>query len=149
MNINIKLFDELTSDELYRILELRARVFVVEQNCAYNDMDFADQSACHVFFTNGTELMAYLRIIPLKDEKNAVKIGRVVCSKRRTGLGTELLKEGINAARTVFNAKKIIIHAQSYVKDFYARQGFVQTSEEFLEVGIPHVGMELNFQEVR
>lgn len=143
MNLNVKLFDELTNDELYKILELRSRVFVVEQSCAYNDMDFDDQKACHVFYTKDNNVEAYLRIIPVEDDKNAVKIGRVVCSKRRTGLGTELLKEGINAAGTVFNAKKIIIHAQSYVKEFYARQGFVQTSEEFLEVGIPHVGMEL------
>ena len=144
MKLNIKNFEELSNKELYNILKLRSEVFVVEQKCSYVDMDGIDEYALHIFFTQNDEIIAYLRLYPLDKNKNSAKIGRVISSKRRSGLGTLLLKEGINAAKQFLKADTLIVEAQSYVKDFYAKQGFVQTSGEFLDVGIPHVKMELH-----
>ena len=142
MNFFVKTFNELSNIELYNILKIRSEVFVVEQECIYNDMDGADVPSLHVFCKNGDDITACLRIIPLGDGE--VKIGRVCSYEKRTGLGTQLLKEGIKAAKEIMGAKKIIINAQSYIKGFYAKQGFVQTSGEFDEEGIPHVRMELS-----
>ena len=79
----------------------------------------------------------------LDGEDNTAKIGRVISSQRRSGIGSKLLKEGKIAAKNILGAKKLIVDAQSYVKSFYEKSGFVQVSEEFLEVNIPHVKMEL------
>ena len=144
MNLNIKRFNELSNKELYEILKLRSQVFVVEQNCTYVDMDGIDEYALHIYFTEGDEIAAYLRLFPLDKLQNTAKIGRVISAKRRTGLGTLLLKEGINAAKNILKADKLIVEAQCYVKDFYAKQGFEVVSDEFLDVGIPHVKMELD-----
>lgn len=141
MQLNTKFFDELTNKELYNILKIRSQVFVVEQKCIYNDMDDEDFNSLHVFYNEGDITHAYLRIIPMGD--SIVKIGRVCALQKRTGLGTKLLVEGINAAKTKLTASKIIIHAQSYVENFYAKQGFKTVSDEFMEEGIPHVKMEL------
>lgn len=144
MKLNIKKFNELSNKELYEILKLRSQVFVVEQKCSYVDMDGIDEYALHIYFTEGNEITAYLRLFPLDKTQNTAKIGRVVSGKRRTGLGTLLLKEGIRAAKDVLKADKLIVEAQSYVKEFYAKQGFAEVSDEFLDVGIPHVKMELS-----
>jgi len=144
MTLNIKKFEELSNKELYNILKLRSEVFVVEQKCNYVDMDGIDEYAHHIFFNENDEIIAYLRLFPIDKTENTAKIGRVISSKRRSGLGTILLKEGINAAKNVLKADKLVVEAQVYVKDFYAKQGFVQTSGEFLDVGIPHVKMELS-----
>ena len=143
MKLNIKKFDELSNKELYEILKLRSRVFVVEQKCSYVDMDGIDEYAYHIYFTNGDEIIAYLRLFSLDKTKNTAKIGRVISANRRSGVGTLLLKEGIKAAKEVLKANKLIVEAQSYVKEFYAKQGFIEVSDEFLDVGIPHVKMEL------
>ena len=143
MKLNIKKFDELSNKELYEILKLRSQVFVVEQKCNYVDMDGIDEYALHIYFTEGDEITAYLRLFPLDKTQNTAKIGRVISAKRRSGLGTLLLKEGIRTAKNILKADKLIVEAQSYVKEFYAKQGFVQVSDEFLDVGIPHVKMEL------
>lgn len=143
MQLNTKFFNELTTTELYNILKIRSQVFVVEQKCIYNDMDDEDFNSLHVFYNDGDIIHAYLRIIPMGD--NTVKIGRVCALQKRTGIGTKLLIEGINAARTKLSASGIIIHAQSYVESFYAKQGFKTVSDEFMEEGIPHVKMELTF----
>ncbi|MBR3934418.1 MAG: GNAT family N-acetyltransferase [Clostridia bacterium] len=144
MQLNVKFFNELTNINLYNVLKIRAEVFVVEQKCIYNDMDDEDINSLHVYFEKDNDVKAYLRIIPIDD--NTVKIGRVCCLQKRTGLGTRLLKEGIKAACEKLNAKKIIVHAQSYVENFYAKQGFKTVSDEFMEEGIPHVKMELELK---
>jgi len=142
MQFCVKTFNELSNTELYNILKIRSEVFVVEQACVYNDMDGVDISSYHVFCVERGNITAYLRIIPEDDGK--VKIGRVCSYEKRTGLGTLLLKEGIKASKEILGAEKIIVNAQNYIKNFYAKQGFVQTSGEFYEVGIPHVRMELD-----
>ncbi len=141
MELFVKSFDELTTGQLYEILRLRAEVFVVEQDCPYQDMDGVDQCSYHVWLEDNGDIMAYLRVI--EDGTDTVKIGRVIAAKRRCGLGTGVLKAGIAVAKEKCRAKTIEIHAQTYAKEFYTRQGFVQTSDEFLEVGIPHIGMKL------
>lgn len=141
MQLNTKFFDELTSTELYNILKLRSQVFVVEQKCIYNDMDDEDFNSLHVFYNDGDITHAYLRIIAMGD--GTVKIGRVCALQKRTGLGTKLLVESINAAKAKLAASKIIVHARSSAENFYAKQGFKTVSGEFMEEGIPHVKMEL------
>ena len=143
MKLNVKMYDELTKDELYEILKLRCQVFVVDQNCTYLDIDGADKGACHVFYTNEEGIQAYMRVLDKGVMSEHVRIGRVISVKRGCGIGTMLVKEGIKAAVEKFGADTMYVEAQSYVKDMYAKLGFVQTSEEFLDEGIPHVNMEL------
>ena len=143
MELNIKKFDELTNDELYNILKLRISVFVVEQNCTYQDLDGNDKEAYHIFFTENSEIIAYLRIVDKGVLYDEVCIGRVISTRRRCGLGTKLLSEGIKVAREKFGAEKIIIGAQTYAKPFYESLGFRQISEEYYEDSIPHIKMIL------
>ena len=143
MKLNVKMYDELTKDELYEILKLRCQVFVVDQNCPYLDLDDADKGACHVFYIDENGIQAYLRVLDKGVMSEHVRIGRVISLKRRCGIGTMLVKEGIKAAVDKFGADTVFVEAQTYVKDMYAKIGFVQTSDEFLDVGIPHVNMEL------
>lgn len=143
MELNIKKFDELTNDELYNILKLRISVFVVEQGSVYQDLDGNDKEAYHVFFTENSEIIAYLRIVDKGVLYDEVCIGRVISARRRCGLGTKLLSEGIKVAREKYGAEKIIIGAQTYAKPFYESLGFRQISEEYFEDSIPHIKMIL------
>ena len=143
LDLVVKTFDELTTAELYEILRLRVGVFVVEQNCPYPELDDRDQSALHVWFRNDDGIQAYLRVMDRGAESEYVSIGRVIAVKRRCGLGSMLLAEGIRAARERFRADYIYLEAQTYAKGLYEKQGFHQISDEFLEDGIPHVKMLL------
>ena len=145
MELNVKAFGALTVEELYAILKLRVDVFVVEQRCAYPELDGMDAQALHVFLTGNGEIAAYLRILPEGMQfKDAAGIGRVIARKRGEGLGAEILRAGIDVARRQFHAKRIRLEAQSYAQGFYEKAGFVRCSEEFDEDGIPHVEMFLN-----
>ena len=137
----IKQFDELTNEELYEILKLRSQVFVVEQNCIYQDIDDRDQDAVHLFYRDDDSIQSYLRVMPKCAHNKQITIGRVVSRKRRSGLATALLKEGIRLAEERFEADSIYIEAQVYARSLYEKVGFKQTSEEFLEDGIPHIKM--------
>lgn len=141
MELYAKRFDELSLRELYDILKLRVSVFVVEQNCPYPELDDRDQDALHVFLAEDGEILAYLRIMDRGVESEYVSIGRVIAKKRRCGLGTMLLKEGLRLAEERFGADKVYIEAQVYARSFYEKQGFRQVSEEYLEDGIPHIKM--------
>lgn len=143
MELNIKKFNELTNDELYNILKLRISVFVVEQGCTYQDLDGNDEEAYHVFFTENSNVIAYLRVVDKGVLYDEVCIGRVISARRRCGLGTKLLSEGIRVAREKFGAQKIIIGAQTYARPFYESLGFRQISEEYYEDSIPHIKMIL------
>ncbi len=140
MKLFIKKFDELTTHELYEILKIRVNVFVVEQNCPYSELDDIDKTAFHVYLKDGEEIVAYLRVY----KTDEVRIGRVLSLKRRQGIGTTIMNEGIKVAKEKYNPKKIVIEAQTYAKAMYEKLGFVQTSAEFLEDGIPHIKMELD-----
>ena len=137
----IKRFDELTVEELYEILRARAEVFVVEQNCAYQDLDDVDKEAYHVWLKEDEKLLAYLRVIDKGKRLDEVSIGRVISLKRREGIATKLMKIGVEVAKERFGAKVIKIGAQLYAKPFYEGCGFKQISGEYLEDGIPHIYM--------
>lgn len=137
----VKRFDELSLEELYEILRARAEVFVVEQACAYQDLDEVDKEAYHVFFREEGQVVAYLRVVDKGKRLDEVSIGRVISLRRRQGLGSQLMKTGIRVAKERFDAKRIKIGAQVYAKPFYERSGFRQISDEYLEDGIPHIYM--------
>ena len=143
MELNIKRFHELTNEELYAILKLRVDVFVVEQNCTYPELDNCDQAAIHVYLKDENGIQAYLRVMDKEIESEYVSIGRVIAAKRRCGLGSQILKEGLLVAQKHFGAKQIYLEAQTYARVFYEKLGFQQVSEEFLLDGIPHIKMIL------
>jgi len=143
MDLVVKRFEELSVEELYKILQVRIAVFVVEQNCAYQEVDDKDQYSYHVFLKDDTGIKAYLRVINKGVSFEEVSIGRVLTLERGCGLGNRILFEGIKVAKERMNADRIKIEAQSYAKEFYERAGFKQISEEFLEDGIPHIQMVL------
>ena len=143
MFLHVKHFDELTKYELYAILMLRVSVFVVEQQCPYQELDNLDQDAIHVWLEDDDGIEAYLRILDRGVENENVAIGRVLAAKRGCGLGALVPDQGIRGAKVLLNAEKIYIEAQSYARGFYEKQGFRQVSDEFLLDGIPHVRMIL------
>ena len=144
MKLYCKEFDELTTDELYRILALRVSVFVVDQNCPYQEVDGKDRRGCHLWLEDEDGIQAYLRVLDKGVSFPAASIGRVIAVKRRQGLGTRIVKEGIRVAKERFGADAITIEAQTYARKLYENLGFRQTSEEFLDEGIPHIQMDLS-----
>jgi ElaA protein len=142
----LKDFTELTTAELYAIMQLRNEVFVVEQNCVYQDADDKDQQSLHFCGWDDQELAAYIRIIPPGISYTEASIGRVVTAPgyRNIGAGSQLMKTGIEHTFNRFNCKAIKIGAQLYLSKFYQSLGFVQSSGEYLEDGIPHIEMILN-----
>ncbi len=146
MNIIVKRFDELTAGELYRILALRDKVFVVEQACIYQEADGKDLRAYHVWMEEDGEIAAYLRVLEAGVSYDEVSLGRVIAVKRRQGYGSRIVAEGIRVAKEKLGAKAIRIEAQTYARRLYEKLGFVQTTEEFLDDGIPHIGMLLEME---
>jgi len=142
-NIITKSFKELTNEELYSILQLRAEVFVVEQDCVYQDLDGKDQKAIHVLGTKNNEMVAYTRIFKAGDYFKEASIGRVVVkqSERKYGLGQEIMNASIKIIKEQLNENIIYLSAQTYLKKFYNSLGFEEVGEEYLEDGIPHIGM--------
>ena len=143
MELVIKNFSELTAEELFEIYKLRVSVFVVEQNCPYQEIDDADRTAYHVWLKDDDGIEACARALPEGVTFPTAAIGRVIAVKRRCGLGSRIVEEAVNAAREKFNADKITIEAQVYARSLYEKCGFHQTSGEFLEDGIPHIQMQL------
>lgn len=143
MKLFVKHFKELTIEELYEILKVRAAVFVVEQKCAYQDLDDKDKNAYHLYLKDEKGIQAYLRVLDKGVSYKEASVGRVLTVKRGGGLGYRILLEGIRTARQKFGADKIRISAQAYAKEFYQKAGFKQVSEEYLEDDIPHIEMLL------
>ena len=144
MNWKIKSFEELSTTELYAILRLRSEGFVVEQNCAYQDLDNTDQLALHLMGTDDTgRLLAYTRLFQPGIKYQEASIGRVITSPlaRGTGAGRELMERSIAAVQQQFGTVPIKIGAQQYLQRFYTSLGFEQTSDTYLEDGIPHIEM--------
>lgn len=139
-----KPFKELSSQDLYDIFQLRLAVFVVEQNCPYQDADGKDPKCWHLMGIGpGGKLIAYSRIVPPGVSYAEPSIGRVVSSPeaRRTGAGKELMKESIRRTEEQFGRIPIRIGAQKYLEKFYEGFGFYREGEEYLEDGIPHIIM--------
>ena len=140
----IKPFEALSLSELYNVIQLRSEVFVVEQNCVYQDIDGKDQKALHVIGEYNGETVAYCRIFKSGDYFEQSSIGRVIVKEtyRDKKWGHDLIREAIEAIKNSFGETGITISAQLYLKKFYENHGFVQTSEEYLEDGIPHIEMK-------
>lgn len=140
-----KPFSDLTTTELYSIIQLRNEVFVIEQNCVYQDADGKDPKCFHLMGMDSKNLAAYVRIIPPGISYTAASIGRVVTAPayRKTGIGKLLMQKAIELTMKEFNANTIQIGAQCYLQKFYIGLGFVPCSPEYLEDGIPHIEMRL------
>ena len=145
-NIFIKSFSDLTKEELYNILSLRSEVFIVEQNCAYQDIDQKDQFALHVFLKKNNQIIAYTRIFKPNDYFEYSSIGRVVVLKkeRASKIGSQIMSFSIKKIEEIFNETRIKISAQKYLISFYKKLGFKAVGEEYLEDGIPHIAMIKN-----
>lgn len=143
MEYKIRTFDELSNKELYSILRLRSEIFVVEQNCVYQDLDNKDLNAYHLMAVENGELIGYLRILNKGVSYKEASIGRVVVKKeyRRKKLGLEIINKGIDFIINTMKEKEVRISAQVYAKNLYEKAGFVEVSEEYLEDDIPHVEM--------
>ncbi len=141
MELIVKHFSQLTRDELFAIYKLRVAVFIVEQQCAYPEVDEHDPAAYHLWLQDREGIQAYLRLLPPGATFPTASIGRVIAVKRRQGLGGRIVAEGVRAAQELLGADAITIEAQTYARGLYEQAGFVQSSEEFLEDGIPHIQM--------
>jgi len=143
LQVTIKKFTELTTNELYEILQLRSEVFVVEQDCVYQDIDYKDQKAIHILGYKNEKLIAYTRIFKPGDYFNDASIGRVVVAEnqRKFGYGFIIMQHSIKAVKEYFNETTIKISAQKYLKNFYESLDFEQIGEEYLEDNIPHIPM--------
>lgn len=143
MEVRVKTFDELTTAELYQILRLRSEVFVVEQDCVYQDLDNKDQKALHILGIKEGQVVAYTRIFKPGDYFENTSIGRVVVAQdqRKYGFGKLIMQVSLAAIEERFPNTPIEISAQSYLVKFYTELGFERFGEEYLEDGIPHVGM--------
>lgn len=142
MELVIKHFKELSLEELVDIYKLRVSVFVVEQKCPYQEIDDADKVAYHLWLQDENGIQAYARALPQGTTFPSAAIGRVIAVKRRCGLGSKIVEAAVQTAKEKFHADKITIEAQVYARGLYEKAGFVQTSEPFLEDGIPHIQMQ-------
>ncbi|HLW31254.1 MAG TPA: GNAT family N-acetyltransferase [Aequorivita sp.] len=143
MEIEVKTFEELTKEELYNLLQLRSEVFVMEQNCVYQDIDGKDERALHILGRDEGKLVAYARCFKSGDYFEEASIGRVLVQEnyRRMGYGHEITKASIKAIKTKYKADTIKISAQTYLVIFYESHGFKTVGDRYSEDGIPHVAM--------
>lgn len=143
MEIFKKKFSDLSLQELYELLQLRSEVFVVEQDCVYQDIDGKDQEALHVLGYDKNKLVAYTRCFPPGKYFQEASIGRVLVRKntRNRSFGHEVLKASIKAIEESFGSSEIKLSAQVYLTSFYESHGFCKTGEGYLEDGIPHIAM--------
>ena len=144
MKFDAKRFDELDNKTLHDIFLLRSEVFVVEQECVYQDIDRKDLESIHIIGIKKKKIIAYSRIMSLNTE--FCSIGRVLVKKefRNQGIGIKLMKKSIKEATKEFNNRKIKIAAQKYLKKFYTNLGFKQSGIWYWLDSIPHIDMILN-----
>lgn len=143
LTIKVKTFNDLNTQELYSLLQLRSEVFVVEQNCVYQDIDGKDQKAFHVFGFKQKEMVAYTRIFKPGDYFDEASIGRVVVkqNERTNAYGYDIMKASMDFIKNGLYNEVIRISAQTYLNKFYSNLGFRKVGEEYLEDGIPHINM--------
>lgn len=139
----LKKFNELTGEELYKILALRNEVFIVEQNCPYIDCDYKDLKCDHLFCEEEGEIIAYSRIIPRGVSYEEASIGRVIIKSkyRGKGIAREMMIKAVKVIENNFKEDTIKIQAQAHLINFYGSIGFKPISEEYLEDNIPHIDM--------
>ncbi len=143
IKILVKKFNQLSTGELYDLLQLRSEVFVVEQDCVYQDIDGKDQKAFHILGIKNNKVVAYTRVFGPRDYFEEAAIGRVVvkASERKFKYGYDIMKVSIEVVDFHFRVTTIKVSAQTYLKSFYNNLGFKQVGEEYLEDGIPHIAM--------
>ncbi|MFW5988495.1 MAG: GNAT family N-acetyltransferase [bacterium] len=143
MELQIKRFSQLNNRQLYKIIEARIDVFVVEQNCPYKECDNKDQDSFHLFYLDQNQIAAYLRIIPAGISYNEPSIGRVLVKKeyRKKGLAKKMTKEALTFIKEEFSSNAVRISAQEYILNLYQNFGFKVVSERYLEDDIPHYEM--------
>lgn len=143
MNWNIKKFNQLKVEEIYKILALRNKVFIVEQECAYLDCDDKDLKSYHLFSEEHGEVVAYLRILEKGVSYDEISIGRVAVKKnyRGKGISREMMLKAIEFIENNLKEETIKIQAQVYLLNFYSSLGFKAVSKEYLEDNIPHIDM--------
>ena len=146
LEIVVKEFSELNTIELYGLLQLRSQIFVVEQNCVYQDLDGKDIKALHVVGFKKEKVVAYTRIFKPGDYFDHASIGRVTVAadQRSYGYGKDIMKASIAAVQNNFNTAQIKISAQTYLLKFYEELGFKSIGDTYLEDGIPHIAMVKN-----
>ena len=143
MEFSVKQFDTLSTKELFEIYKLRSEVFVVEQNCAYRDVDEKDLFAYHVMAFEANTLTGYCRILAPGQSYKEPSIGRVVLHPnfRNKGFGKDLMKYSMNKSFELFKNQELVISAQLYLLKFYTELGFKAEDKEYLEDNIPHIKM--------
>lgn len=143
MEIILKRFEELDIEEIYEILKLRAEVFVVEQNCPYQDCDGKDKNSYHIFIKEDNIILGYLRVIDKGISYDETSIGRVVVNPkyRGQGIARKLMMKALEFIDNSLREEVIKISAQEYLLNFYKSLGFVKVSDVYLEDGIPHIEM--------
>ena len=143
----VKSFQELSLEEFHDIIALRIQIFIIEQNCPYQEVDGKDKLAHHLFFKNETdEIIAITRILPQGISYEEVAIGRVVVHEdyRGTGLGNQLMSDSMKFVRDKYGEVPVRLSAQKHLENYYGNHGFKSTGKEYLEDGIPHVEMLYN-----
>lgn len=143
MKLHIKFFEELTTRELYEIVRSRTEIFLLEQHIICQDFDGVDYDALHCFLEENGKIYAYLRAY--RAGENCAKIGRVLSITHGKGYGARLMTEALPFIREKLSCRKVIVHAQKQAQGFYEKMGFTVTSPDYLEEGIPHVTMELEY----
>lgn len=140
---HFKKFDELNSTELYKILQLRINVFIVEQNCPYEECDDKDLKSKHLWCEFNNQIVAYCRILPHGISYQEPSIGRVVTHPqfRDKKLGHKLMRHSLEIIQNHFHTNEVRISAQAHLKNFYENHGFKQVSDQYLEDHIPHIEM--------
>jgi len=143
MEIKVKTFTELSIDELYDLLQLRSEIFVVEQDCVYQDIDGKDRKALHIIGFKEDQIVAYTRCFDKGIYFEEAAIGRVVVAKdqRKYGLGHDIMKASLKAIQNHYKTDSIKLSAQQYLIKFYESHGFKAIGEGYLEDGIPHIAM--------
>ena len=142
MQFHTKCFSDLTTHELYEILRARADVFTTEEKILYPDADGLDYDALHVFAQDQSgKVTAYLRMFPKRDEPGVVQMGRVLTRVHGVGAGRLLIAAALDAAKSELHASEIYVESQKHAEGFYAKLGFVATSDDFIEAEISHVQM--------
>ena len=143
----VKSFQELSLEEFHDIIALRIQIFIIEQNCPYQEVDGKDKLAHHLFFKNEKdEIIAVTRILPQGISYAEVAIGRVVVHEdyRGTGLGNQLMADSMNFVQDKYGKVPVRLSAQKHLENYYGNHGFKSTGKEYLEDGIPHVEMLYN-----
>ncbi len=143
MSWKIQTYNELTTEELYKIIQLRVNVFIVEQQTCYEDLDNHDQNSIHLSYVKNGKIFAYARLLPPGEKFDMASIGRVITNQevRGTGLGKEMVQLAINTIEKEWPGSEIFIQAQGYLEDFYGSFGFKQVSERYIYDSLPHLDM--------